>query len=155
MSDIEEFQRRITGALERAGQAIDQLSTAPTEGGDTAALSAELEAERTANAQLEERVRAIKEKQETTLARLEKEVAELRESVQTRDAEVQRLASVNADLRSSNTALRDANAKGVGDADAVNASMASELESLRAQQANDRSEIDEILSTLDEALKEA
>ncbi|MEM8804181.1 MAG: hypothetical protein AAGF55_16765, partial [Pseudomonadota bacterium] len=115
----------------------------------------ELEAERVANKQLEERVRAIKEKQETTLNQLEADVARLKDALAIRDAELQQIKAVNDALRKSNASLRDANAKGLGDAELVNASMVTELESLRAARAADRSEIEEILATLEPVLKEA
>jgi len=153
MDDISEFERRIAAALDRASQAMDQLGAG--EGGDGAGLKAELEAERVANQQLEERVRAIKEKQETTVARLEEEVARLKEALAGRDAELQQVRSVNEALRGSNASLREANAQGVGDADLVNSAMVTELESLRAARAADRSEIEEILATLEPVLKEA
>ena len=152
MEDFSEFERRIAAALDRTSQAMDQLSAGE---GDSAGLKSELEAERVANQQLEERVRAIKEKQETMLNQLEEDVTRLKEALATRDAEVQQIKAVNDALRGSNTALREANAKGLGDADLVNASMVTELESLRAARAADRSEIEEILAALEPVLKEA
>ena len=154
MSEIDEFQTRIIGALERAGRALDQLGV-PTDGEDSAALAAELEAERVANAQLEARVRAIKEKQETTVARLEAEVTTLREALERRDGTVQRMKTVNDELRASNQALREANAAGLADAELVNTSLNSELDGLRERAATDRAELDEILATLEPMLKEA
>ena len=153
MSDIADYERRITAALDRAAQAMDQLGAGGE--GDTSALAAELEAERVANQQLEERVRAIKEKQETTVAGLEADVARLREALEARDKEVQQMRAVNAELRASNGALREANAQGIGEPDLVNASMITELESLRTQRAAERAEIEDILATLDPILKEA
>ena len=153
MSDISDYERRITAALDRAQQALEQLGAG--DGGDTAALTAELEAERVANQQLEERVRAIKEKQETTVAGLEAEVARLQEALKSRDAEVQSMRQVNEALRSSNAALRTANAEGLADATLVNDAMVSELDSLRAARAAERAEIEEILATIEPALKEA
>lgn len=153
MNDITDFERRIVAALDRAGQALDQLNAGGD--GDSTELKAELEAERIANQQLEERVRAIKEKQETMVARLEAEVADLRDALKTRDAEVQQMRSVNDALRESNSDLRDANAQGLAEPHLVNKSMMSELESLRAQRAADRAEIEDILATLDPILKEA
>ena len=88
MSNISDLERRITSALDRATKALEQLSVASEEAGPD--LSAELEAERVANRQLEERVRAIKEKQETTLSALEREVADLKGALSARDGEVQR-----------------------------------------------------------------
>ena len=153
MDDISEYERRITAALDRAAKALDKLGA--SEGGDTEALKSELEAERVANQQLEERVRAIKETQEQTVKRLEVQVADLGQAVVARDAEVQQLRSVNEELRASNGALREANAKGVGDADLVNSAMVTEIEGLRAARASERAEIEDILATLEPVLKEA
>lgn len=153
MDDIAEYERRITAALDRASQALDQLSAG--ESGDAEALKAELDAERVANQQLEERVRAIKDTQEQTVKTLEDSVADLKAALATRDAEVQQLRSVNEELRKSNGALREANAQGVGDADAVNAAMVTEIESLHAARSAERAEIEEILATLEPVLKEA
>lgn len=154
MSEIEDFQTRIVAALERAGRALDQLGAA-SDGEDSAALAAELEAERVANAQLEARVRAIKEKQETTVANLEAEVARLREALERRDGTVERMKAVNDELRASNQALREANAAGLAEPELVNASLSTELAGLRERRATDRAEIDEILATLEPILKEA
>ena len=153
MSDISDFERRITAALDRAQQALEQLSVG--EGGDSAALASELEAERVANQQLEERVRAIKEKQETMVAELEAEVGSLKDALKARDAEVQTMRGVNDSLRASNAALREANAQGVAEPDLVNSAMVTEVDSLRAAREADRAEIEDILSVLEPALKEA
>ncbi len=154
MDDISEFQRRIVAALDRAGQALDQLGSGEG-GGGSEELAAELEAERVANRQLEERVRAIKEKQETTVARLEDQVSDLRDALAARDAEVQRMRKVNDALRETNASLRDANAQGLAEPELVNAAMMSELDALRAQRTAERAEIEEILATLEPVLKEA
>ncbi|MEX0307046.1 MAG: hypothetical protein AB3N12_06620 [Ruegeria sp.] len=62
MSQIEELQRRIITAMERIGSGVEALRvTGPAAGGD-AALQSALEDERVANAQLEERLKTIKEK---------------------------------------------------------------------------------------------
>ena len=154
MDDIAEFERRITAALDRAAQALDALGSMGS-GEDTAQLKAELEAERVANSQLEERVRAIKEKQEKMVSRLEAEVAELKDALSDRDAALQQARSLNETLRSSNEALRKANAKGVGNPELINASMMTELDTLRKQRAADRAEIEDILATLEPVLREA
>ena len=153
MSDISDLERRITGALDRATKALEQMSAGGAESGPD--LSAELEAERVANRQLEERVRAIKEKQENTVTALEREVSDLRDAHATRDAEVQQMRSVNAALRESNGALRDANSKGLSAPELIDQAMASELESLRVARAAQQAEIAEILATLEPVLKEA
>ena len=157
MSDISELERRITAALDRAAQAMDRLGAPGGSGDDVdaAALADELEAERVANAQLEERVRAIKEKQETMVAGLEAQVARLRAQVESRDSALTRMKLVGEDLRRSNQALREANASALPDAGLVNASLQSELDAVRAARSADRAEMDDILATLEPVLKEA
>jgi len=150
MSDISELERRITAALDRIGAGVEAMSTA-----DDGGLAEALEAERMANAQLEERVRAIKQTQETTLARLEAEVAALRQAVADTDADLQQVRSVNASLRASNAKLREANAAGLADASLVNDAMEAELSALRAARDADRAEIDRVLGTLEPVLTEA
>jgi hypothetical protein len=111
MSDIAELERRVSRALDRISDAVARI---PAGGGED--LSEALAAEREANAQLEARVAAIKERQETKVAMLEAEVRELRAALLDRDAEVQRMREVNAGFRDSNAALREANAAGLADA---------------------------------------
>lgn len=157
MSEIEQYQQRITAALDRIGRALEARRQEAVSGD----LAAELEAERTANAQLEERVRAIKEKQENTVSALEKtveglnaEIASLKEALADRDGGLQRLRKVNAELRRSNAALREANAAALPDAHLVNTSMMAELEALRADHAAGEAEIAEIAAVLEPILAE-
>lgn len=159
MSDIAEYQSRITAALDRISVALEAGSD-PGSASD-ADMAAALEAERTANAQLEERVRAIKEKQETTIAALETSVTDLEGEVQSlkdaladRDGGLQRMRRVNEELRRSNTALREANASGLADAHLVNTGMMAELEALRADHATTAAELAEIAVVLDPILAE-
>ena len=60
MSDISALEGRITAALERISAGLDGMSGAASVGvGDSAALQAQLQDERTANAQLVERAAGI------------------------------------------------------------------------------------------------
>ena len=114
-----------------------------------------LEAERTANAQLEERVKAIREKQETIVADLEARVDDLTEALEARDKDLQRLRRVNTTLRDTAAQLREAHASGAADAHLLNKSMQTELEGLRAAMAVDSAEINEVMAALDAIVKEA
>lgn len=163
MSDISDFEQRINAALERIGQGLDALS--PADDADDAQDSVHaaalqsaqdaLEAEKMANAQLEERVRAIREKQDSQVAQLETDVSDLRARNAEVEAELAGLKRVTAALRASNTDLRDANATGLGDAHLINKSMQAELETLRAQRDGDRAELDDVLATLAPLTEEA
>jgi chromosome segregation ATPase len=149
MSDITELERRASRALERIAQAVPRLQAG---GGED--LAAALEAEREANAQLEARVAAIKERQETKVAALEAEVADLRQALLDRDGQLQRMREVNAALRETNAALRDANAQGLPDASLVNDALQAEVSALQAVADACRAEVDEILARLEPLVEE-
>ena len=61
MSDIDALQSRISAALDRIGTGLDALSNA-SNADDGRDLAAELEDEKTANAQLKERLRVLNQK---------------------------------------------------------------------------------------------
>ncbi|MEJ2030407.1 MAG: hypothetical protein P8X66_11225 [Maritimibacter sp.] len=154
MSDIADLQARITSALDRIGSGLEALGDA----GDSAEvteLKSALEEERTANAQLEARVSAIKEKQEKTVNTLASEVERLRGLLQAEEAMVARLGRVNDELRRNNIALREAITAGVAEPHLINKAMMAELESLRATQSADRAELDTILGELTPLVDEA
>lgn len=147
--DLIELERRIATALDRIGHAVEGLSS-----GGGADLAEALEAEREANAQLEARVAAIKERQETRVATLEAEVRNLRAALLDRDGQVQRMREVNAGLRESNAALREANAAGLADAALVNSAMEAEVVALRETASARRAEIDEVLARLEPLIED-
>ena len=155
MSEIEEYQRRISAALDRIGQQLDAQSA----GGDDAArvseLTQALDDEKLANEQLEERVKAMRAKRDA----LEAEVSALRsqnsDTLSTLDHQLQSLRRANDQLRDNNAALRAANAEGVGEPHLINKSMMAELDSLRASRDLDRAETGSILAELSAAIEGA
>lgn len=65
MSQIEDLQRRIMVAMERIGTGVEALGRAvPDEGGQQDGLQSALEDERIANAQLQERLKSLKDRHE-------------------------------------------------------------------------------------------
>lgn len=156
MDDLPELETRITAALDRIRAGVDGLSVpapaAPAEpAGDpaeVAALQTRLDEEQTANAQLEERVKLLKERQDGKLAELESNVEAGRARAARMDRELQRLRQVNAELRDINNQLREALTQGVSEPHLVNKAMLAELESLRATRAADAAEMDAILEEL-------
>lgn len=153
MSDIAELERRITAALERISNGVDGLSgvgaaSGGEDTGDSTALNEALEAEKLANAQLEERVSAIKKKQETTIKEMEGEIKKLTTDLSKKEADSKKLLTVNAQLRESNDELREANESGVGDAHLINKAMQTDLEALRATRKGDLAELENIMSEL-------
>jgi chromosome segregation ATPase len=153
MTEIEELQRRIVAALDRIGQGLEGRAPAQ-EAGDVAELRQQLEDERLANAQLEERVRKLKARQEDAQAEADAARKATAERLEKLDRELQSMRKANQQLRDSNAALRDANAQGVGDPHLINKAMMAEIEGLRASRATDRAEADLILTELGRVLDE-
>lgn len=170
MSEIAELERRISAALERIGRGLDALPSgaaqaaagAETESGaqeqlhaqqaEITRLAAELATERESNAQLSERVKAVREKQDTGVAALERKVAEMTRQLDVQGLELQRMKKTNVQLRETIRTLREAMEEEVGAPHLINKSMLAELEALRATRAAEMAEMDEILSGLDPLL---
>ena len=151
MSDVHELEKRLSVALDRIANGVSALregATQSSDGGEVDSLRETLQAERDANSQLEQRVIAIKEKQEKLVASMEAEVSRLRVEVEQSEAVIQKMKRVNQRLRENNRALRDANRKGVADPQLINNSMVAELDALRASRESDRAELDTILMEL-------
>jgi hypothetical protein len=155
MSEMTELARRLSAALERIGTGLEAAAGEPAATtGDSTALQEALEAERTTNAQLTERVRAIKDKQETMVGTLEAKVARLSQQLDAAGAELQRQNRLNADLADANRALSEAASKGLSEPHLINRSMQTELEALRAARAAEMAEMEEILSELKPLIEE-
>jgi chromosome segregation ATPase len=144
MSDIEELQRRITAAMDQVAFGLDKLGDVS----GNADMIAQLEEERTANAQLQERVRGLGTKSEAELATLRAQVGDGEARMAQLDIELQRVRRANAQLSAACAALRAANTEGVGDAHLINEAMLAELEALRAARAADAAEASVILASL-------
>jgi len=159
MSEIEELQSRITAAMERIGAGVTSLGAQDT--GREAELGAQLDEEKLANAQLEERLAAVNAKHTEELAALKAELdtssemetlradhAAQAQAMAKLDMDVQRVRQVNDQLRESNAALRAANQAGVGEPHLINKAMLAELEALRATRATDAAEVSAVLAKL-------
>ncbi len=154
MSQVEELERRITAALDRISRGMDGLGAqGAADTGEVERLTAELEDEKLASAQLEERIRALHEKQDSALAEAVARTEAQAEAMAKLDGELQRLRAANDQLRSANAALREANEQGVGEPHLINKAMLAELESLRAARAADMAESAAILQSLDDLLQ--
>jgi ABC-type uncharacterized transport system permease subunit len=158
MSEIEELHRRITAAMDRIGQGLDGLSgaSAPADTGiDTgadadalAALQQALDEEKLANAQLKERVAALRKQLDNTETNAAQHFQEQGTRSAALDGELTRLRKANEQLRNSNAALREANEAGVGEPHLINKAMLAELQALRAARAADAAEAQAIMGTL-------
>lgn len=154
MSDIPELQRRITAALDRISQGLDGMTKAG-EAGEVETLRQQLEDEKLANAQLEERIKKLKTSLSEAETARDAARTDSAEKLKDLDTALQSLRQANQQLRDNNKALRDANAEGVGEAHLINKAMLAELEGLRASRDADKSEADAILSQMETILERA
>ncbi len=181
MTQIADLEMRITAALSRIGTAVEGLALAPPlapplapvapplaadqgpppvaeapagPSPEVVALCEALELERTTNAQLSERVRALRERQDATVATLERQIERLTAQTEKSAVEMQRLRRTNIALRETVRSLRDLAAPEVPDAHLINRAMEAELEALRATRQSEIAEIEEILVELDAIITE-
>ena len=173
MSDISELEGRITAALDRIARAAEaarategtqpgatdsggaQSGAAPAKATSEIALREALEAERSANAQLTERVRAIKEKQENMVAQIERKLARATSQLDVQGLELRRMKRANAQLAEANRRLIEAREQGEGsDGATIGKALQAELESLRAARRAEMAEMEEILGELRPLIEE-
>ncbi len=158
MTEISDLESRLSAALDRIRSGVERLSVpapqgdAPLadvpEGPSLAQVQAQLAEERDANAQLEERVKALKARQDGRLTELEAMADGAKVRMAKVDKDLQRLRQVNAELRDINTKLRAAVEAGVSEPHLINRAMQAELEALRAVRAADAAEVDAVLDAL-------
>lgn len=156
MNDVAALETRISAALGRIETGLGQMADAGSgDGAGAAALQSKLDEERFANAQLEERVKALKERQDTKIAELMAQVAQQRDQLAALDQEMQRLRASNADLREVGAQLRAAATEGATNPELINRSMQAEVDALTAQRASEAAEVDAILTELKPLIAEA
>jgi uncharacterized protein (UPF0335 family) len=166
MTEISELEGRISAALDRIRSGVSALENKAVVSGDTpaaassddgrvAALEADLAAQKEANAQLEERVKVLKSRQDGVIAELNSGAERAKEQLQSFEADLEKLRGENAALREVSENLRKA-AEGEGvDAAMINRVLQAELEALRALRAAEAAEVATILSELKPLIEEA
>jgi hypothetical protein len=159
MQDITELERRITAALERIGAGVDRLATQPRAAAtgpapvaDTA-LRAQLEEEKSLTAQLQARLRMVRDREPK--GDLQDKIDRLTQQLDVQGLELQRMRRTNAALRDQLAALREAQAQGVAEPQLINKAMATELDALRALRLTEMAEMDDLLAALEPHLTEA
>ncbi|MGY6705667.1 hypothetical protein [Roseinatronobacter sp.] len=157
MSDIKNLEQRIIRALDRISRNVDAVRAAPVQQqtpppaqapDDTAELRAQLDAERAKNAQLTERVNAVRQRQESSFTSLERRLARMTEQLDLQSLEMLRLKKANTKLIEANRQLRDGHEAMVIEPSAINRSLVAELEALRAERAADMVEMEDVLGEL-------
>ena len=175
MQQITELERRISAALERVGKGLDKLSSrgaplapapapapapaAPppvaTGAEDAATLRAQLEEERTATAQLQERLKAVKDKDLIVQSQLQEKIEKMTRQLDVQGLELQRMRRTSVTLREQLRQLREAQEAGLAEPHLLNKAMLAELDALRATRLSEMAELDEISAALDAHLTEA
>lgn len=163
MSEIAELERRITAALERIGTGLERLTPGGAgepdlpdladlpdlnDSDEVLALRAALDEEKTANAQLAERLRAVKDRDAQSAQQLQERIEAMTRQLDVQGLEMQRMRKTTIQLRENLRALREAQAQGLADPHMVNKAMLAELEALRATRATETAELDELLAEL-------
>lgn len=154
MNDVTALETRISAALGRIETGLGRMADAGS-GDGAGALQSKLDEERFANAQLEERVKALKDRQDTKIADLMAQVAKQRDQLAALDANMQLLRASNADLRDVGAQLRAAATEGAANPELINRAMQAEVEALTAQRASEAAEVDAILAELKPLITEA
>lgn len=164
MDDIAELERRITAALVRidrgidrqaqtsaakAGEMAEDHATPPEASAEVQRLTDALEEEKVLTAQLQERLRAVREKEAAQTQPLEAEISRLTKQLDVQGLEMQRLKKTIGSLREQVRSMTDALAEGQVEPHLINKAMLAELEALRALRAADAAELDEIIAALD------
>jgi chromosome segregation ATPase len=159
MSEIDEFRNRIGQALATIAAGIEELGPVPVATGidpaEVETLRRDLAEERIVQAQLEERIRVLKDRHDRKVAELEAALATERDRIGSLDHAVQRLRQSNADLRELAGQLRAALDEEIADPALVNRAMLAEIEALRATRAADLAEIEAVYDALRPHLGEA
>ncbi|WP_424833759.1 hypothetical protein [Ruegeria sp.] len=138
MSQIEELQRRIIAAMDRISVGVEALKETSPAGQEDTGLLVALEEERVANAQLEERIRSLKERHDTEIDNLRAELDEAAKRPE-EDPEKDALREQLAEAASKLAAVEAARAE-LADAKAA-LDNSEELEALKAENAQLKSEL--------------
>jgi len=160
MQDIAALEGRITAALERIGRGVERLklpgqaaaasllppAARPARLPD-AALRAQLEEEKSLTAQLQDRLRSLKDRDQKS--DLQAKIDRLTEQLDIQGLELQRMRRTNSSLREQLAALTAAQSEGVNEPQLINKSMLVEIDALRALRLSEVAEMDEILAALE------
>lgn len=155
MTEISELEGRISAALDRIRAGVGTLSVSQpaqpepvADDGRVAELMAELEAEKQAKAQLEERVKALKERQDTVVADLTAKVDAAKSQAVVFEEKLEDLRLRFVDLSESAQKLRIAAVSGVTEPDLINRAVMAELDAVKALRTAEAEEVGAILNEL-------
>lgn len=147
MSELAELERRITEALARIDAGITRLAEGALQPA-SAALEEALEAERATNAQLAERLKALRARETRgEIPALEAKIADLTRQLDEQGLELHRMRKSTIQLREALRAITEQTAGSV-EGNVINKAMLAELEALRAERSSEAQEMAELLAEL-------
>jgi hypothetical protein len=147
-SEITEAGRRLSAALERIGKGLSRIGPATKAPREVETLKEALDAEKMANAQLTERLKALRERDTSSFATMEAKVDRLTQQLDVQGLELMRMRKVTMQLRDTVRVLNEAAIQGTTDAALINKALLAEIEALRALRQTEVAEMDEILAEL-------
>jgi chromosome segregation ATPase len=150
MNDMAALETRMAQALDRIRAGIAAQAGA-TGAGD---LQAQLAEEQSANAQLQERVKALKDRQDGRIAELEAKVVQQRTALSAQDGQLEQMRAAHADLTAMVAQLTKAATEGATDPDLINRALMAEVDALRTQRSAEAAEIATILAELKPLVEE-
>lgn len=160
MQDIELHEGRLVAALRRLEAAATQLAQPPAPsapalapdaaaGAEVARLTGLLDEAREQNVQLTERLATLRDRHQSGLATLEGRITALTGQIDAQGLEMQRLRTVNVQLREAMRALRHGLSAGVSDATQINRALQAEVEALHVTRQIETAELDQLLAALE------
>ena len=164
MSDIEDLEARIAGALERIRAGVENLSAAPDPAADDESASLEsrveelnalLATEQQASATTQAKLDAMMLKSGSATEALEARIASLTAELDTLEQENSKLRDTVNDLQGVNATLRDSAAAGVTEPEAINESLVADLKAMQTSRASEIRDMESILADLAPILEEA
>lgn len=156
MQELTELETRLAKALDRLDAGLANLPEAAAKvvAAPANALQGDLDEERMLTAQLNERLRAVKEKEAQSQQHFTAKLDQMSQLLDTQGAELKRMRNTTVQLREVLRILREASAQGLSDPHLVNRAMLAELEALRATRHTEVAELDEILAELAPLIEE-
>lgn len=162
MDDIPELERRISAALARIEAGLEQAKSVTAideeetvarlaDGvaeAEIARLNEALDEEKILTAQLQERLRALKDREAADRGGLAAENEKLLRQLDVQGLELQRLKKTVASLREELRTVAEAAAEGQVEPHLLNKAMVTELEALRALRSAEAAQLDDLISAL-------
>lgn len=160
MQDVTELEQRLATALDRietgiaAGPPVVETPVIPADVSEADDLQMALDEERMLSAQLNERLRAVKDKDQQSQALASVKLDQMALQLDLQGGELKRMRATNVQLREVLRILREAAAQGVSDPHLVNRAMLAELDALHATRLTEVAQMDELLAELAPLIEE-